>query len=100
MQSLLALACRQYIKISVADQGVGIAAEDLDKIFDPYFTTKDGGNGLGLATAYSIIKNHEGHITVESEVEWGPVSTCSCPLLWGKPRGLENVRPQPLPAAS
>lgn len=56
-----------YIKISVADQGPGISSDDLPKIFDPYYTTKDKSHGLGLATAYSIVKNHDGHITVESQ---------------------------------
>ena len=56
-----------YIKISISDSGVGIPGEFLHKIFDPYFTTKQDGYGLGLTTAYSIIKKHDGHITVESE---------------------------------
>jgi len=55
-----------YIKISVADKGIGIPEDNLKKIFDPYFTTKDNGIGLGLATCYSIIKHHDGHITVQS----------------------------------
>lgn len=55
-----------YIKISVSDQGTGIPEENIKKIFDPYFTTKDNGIGLGLATCYSVINNHNGHITVES----------------------------------
>ncbi len=55
-----------YIRVSIRDQGVGIPPENLAKIFDPYFTTKQKGSGLGLATSYSIIKRHEGHITVES----------------------------------
>lgn len=58
----------RYIKISIVDQGGGIADKHLSKIFDPYFTTKQKGNGLGLAMAYSIIKKHEGHITVESQL--------------------------------
>jgi len=57
--------------ITVADQGVGIKKEHLSKIFDPYFTTKQKGSGLGLATTYSIIRNHGGHITVESTVAIG-----------------------------
>jgi len=57
-----------YIKISIRDQGIGIVPENLQKIFDPYFTTKKTGSGLGLATSYSIIKNHEGAITVESSI--------------------------------
>lgn len=57
----------KYVKISVKDQGIGIPAEHLHKIFDPYFTTKEKGSGLGLATSYSIVKKHDGYITVESE---------------------------------
>lgn len=56
-----------YVRISVKDDGIGIAPEHVHKVFDPYFTTKDKGSGLGLATSYSIIKNHDGHITLESE---------------------------------
>jgi len=61
----------RYIKISITDQGVGIAEKHLSKVFDPYFTTKHGGSGLGLATTYSIIKKHDGHITVESQLGVG-----------------------------
>ena len=60
------LGAGNYIRISVNDQGVGINHQDLPRIFDPFFTNKPGGSGLGLATAFSIIKNHQGHITVES----------------------------------
>src|ERR1043166_1065821 len=60
-----------YIQIKIKDQGVGIPEQYLDRIFDPYFTTKPKGNGLGLATCYSIVKNHSGLITVESEVHTG-----------------------------
>jgi PAS domain S-box-containing protein len=57
----------KYVKITVEDQGIGIPKEHLARIFDPYFTTKQKGSGLGLATTYSIIKNHEGYIDVESQ---------------------------------
>lgn len=63
----LPLSPGKYIKISVQDQGIGIPAEHLPRIFDPYFTTKQRGSGLGLASAYAIIKKHHGHIAVESE---------------------------------
>jgi PAS domain S-box-containing protein len=56
-----------YVKISITDEGVGIPCEHLQRIFDPYFTTKQKGTGLGLAISFSIIRNHDGHITVESE---------------------------------
>jgi PAS domain S-box-containing protein len=65
--SLLHLSAGEYIKITVKDRGVGIAKEFLNKIFDPFFSTKQKGSGLGLSTAYSIIKNHNGLLKVESE---------------------------------
>jgi two-component system, cell cycle sensor histidine kinase and response regulator CckA len=61
----------RYVKISISDQGIGIPQENLSKIFDPYFTTKQKGSGLGLATVYSIIKSHGGEITVASELGVG-----------------------------
>ncbi len=57
----------KYIRIMIEDHGVGIPQEYLNKIFDPFFSTKKKGTGLGLATTYSIIRNHGGHIEVESE---------------------------------
>lgn len=61
----------QYIKISIEDQGIGISEEHLNKIFDPYFTTKKEGSGLGLSSVYSIIKNHNGFIEALSLVGKG-----------------------------
>jgi len=55
-----------YIRISIQDDGPGIPPKILSRIFDPYFTTKRAGSGLGLATAYAIISRHDGYITVES----------------------------------
>jgi PAS domain S-box-containing protein len=56
----------RYVRVTVADSGVGIPNEIRDKIFDPFFTTKSTGSGLGLASCYSIIKQHGGHIDVHS----------------------------------
>ncbi|MFC1837226.1 PAS domain S-box protein [Thermodesulfobacteriota bacterium] len=56
----------RYINISVIDSGLGIPGEFLDKIFDPYFTTKQLGSGLGLASSYAIVKKHGGFISVQS----------------------------------
>lgn len=56
-----------YVKISVIDQGPGIPRENLAKIIDPYFTTKENGSGLGLSVVYSIVRNHGGHLTVHSQ---------------------------------
>ena len=61
----------KFVKIDIQDEGVGIPEEFIKKIFDPYFTTKPKGSGLGLATAYSIITKHGGALLVESEVNRG-----------------------------
>ncbi|MCD6224091.1 MAG: response regulator [Deltaproteobacteria bacterium] len=81
-KSGLSIKPGQYIKINVKDMGHGIPNEYLAKIFDPYFTTKQAGNGLGLATVFSIINRHNGYIFVESVIGKGttffiylPVST-------------------------
>ena len=68
---LLPLQEGVYVKIMIKDQGTGISQKHLQKIFDPYFTTKQKGSGLGLATVFSIIKKHDGYITVESEMGVG-----------------------------
>ena len=63
----LPLKAGAYIRIAVVDHGTGIPADHLEKIFDPFFTTKQKGSGLGLATSFSIARNHGGHLSVESE---------------------------------
>jgi PAS domain S-box-containing protein len=73
------LAPGDYIRIKIKDEGVGIPEDYLKRIFDPYFTTKPKGNGLGLATTYSIVKNHNGLITVDSQVHFGSTFTIYLP---------------------
>jgi PAS domain S-box-containing protein len=68
-----------YIRIRIRDEGIGIPPEYLKQIFDPYFTTKPKGSGLGLATTYSVIKNHDGLITVESVQHCGSTFTVYLP---------------------
>ncbi len=72
----------KYVKISIRDFGTGIKPEHLSRVFDPYFTTRGGARGLGLASAYSVVRKHDGQIKVETEVDKGstfqiylPVST-------------------------
>jgi PAS domain S-box-containing protein len=65
------LEAGRYVKVSVRDTGTGIPLEHRDRIFDPYFTTKQRGSGLGLAATYSIVRRHEGYITLESEIGKG-----------------------------
>jgi PAS domain S-box-containing protein len=69
--NMMSLMAGTYIKVTFTDTGCGISAEDQKKIFDPYFTTKPSGNGLGLASVYSIISKHGGHISVRSSVGKG-----------------------------
>ena len=70
-QEVPPIAAGKYVKITIADRGTGIPKEHLDKVFDPYFTTKQRGSGLGLAVTYSIIRNHGGHISLESALGKG-----------------------------
>ncbi len=60
-----------YVKITVQDEGIGISPENMQKIYDPYYSTKPDGSGLGLTTSFSIIKQHDGYIHVESELNIG-----------------------------
>ncbi|MBU1240593.1 PAS domain S-box protein [Myxococcota bacterium] len=78
------LKAGKYIKVTVEDSGVGILPNLLPNVFDPYFTTKQKGSGLGLATAFSIISHHEGHITVSSTVGKGTIFTLYLPVAVGK----------------
>ena len=75
----------KYVVISIKDHGIGIAKEHLSKVFDPYFTSKQKGSGLGLATAHSIIRKHHGDMTVESEAGVGTVFCIYLPVSDGKP---------------
>lgn len=68
-----------YLRFVFTDSGPGIPPEVLPRIFEPYFTTKATGNGLGLASTYSIIRNHQGSITVRSEPENGAAFTILLP---------------------
>ena len=69
----------KHVEVTVRDDGPGIDQKILDRIFDPYFTTKETGNGLGLATVYAIINKHGGHIGVVSETGKGTTFTFYLP---------------------
>lgn len=75
---------KDYIKISITDNGPGIPKEIIHHIFDPFFTTKQFGNGLGLATCYSIIKRHDGFIDVETETDKGTTFSIYLPASSGQ----------------
>jgi|GEM_PF-733543 len=78
------LTSPQLIKVSVRDQGWGIPAHLFDKILDPYFTTKEMGNGLGLATCHSIISRHGGILTFTSKVDQGSLFSIFIPAIQDK----------------
>jgi len=69
--SPLPLPAGPYVYVTISDEGIGIDKEQLHKIFDPYFSTKAEGQGLGLASAYAIVQKHGGHIAVESQRKVG-----------------------------
>lgn len=71
-----------YVKIKFTDEGAGIEPEHIDRIFDPYFTTKETGSGLGLSTVYSIISKHSGQISVSSKFGRGTTFTIYIPAFY------------------
>lgn len=75
------LSTGPYLQLEIADDGAGIPEEHLDLVFDPFFTTTRGGSGLGLASCASIVKRHEGALTVRSEPGRGSVFTLLLPAL-------------------
>lgn len=79
------LRAGNYIKLTIKDSGVGMPATVLNRIFDPYFSTKQKGNGLGLAITYSIMQKHNGHIEVESLPGVGTTFTIFIPAANGQP---------------
>lgn len=70
----------KFVCIEVQDEGTGISPENLKRIFDPYFTTKSHGHGLGLATSFSVIRRHDGHLAVKSELGKGSTFTIYLPV--------------------
>ncbi len=98
-EGYLILSQGEYIKISFEDQGCGISKENLEKIFDPYFSTKDmgvdKGQGLGLTVSYSIIQKHGGLITVESELQTGSTFSVYLPAFLVKEPDLQKSEEKP-----
>jgi signal transduction histidine kinase/ActR/RegA family two-component response regulator len=82
-QDRLPLENGDYVVVSVSDTGGGIPEENLVKIFDPYFSTKSGGFGLGLANSYFIVRNHRGHISVASQPGQGTTFCLYLPAVRG-----------------
>ena len=79
----------QFVQVEVRDTGVGIPPENIDHIFDPFFTSKEEGSGLGLSISHQIVQEHGGYVTVESKVGVGTTFFINLPI--GKPiRRLSN----------
>ncbi len=95
---VIPLASGNYLKTVIKDQGVGMPAEMLDKIFDPYFTTKQKGSGLGLAITHTIIGKHNGYITADSEPGLGTTFTIYLPASQDQTK-LEPKDTEVLPVA-
>jgi len=89
VNSVPPLPVARYVKISIHDQGPGIPPEHLSRIFEPYFTTKKTGSGLGLATVYSVVRKHDGQVNVVSQLGKGTTFEIFLP-----------VSRQPVPAAA
>ena len=77
-----------YVTLAIHDNGCGIPADVMPNIFDPYYTTKSSGNGLGLATADAIMRKHDGFITVRSEVNVGTTFVLYLPASLDTPQSL------------
>ena len=103
-ESLLAgarppLPAGDYVRLQVADGGHGMTPAQLARIFEPFYTTKEHGTGLGLATVYSVIKKHQGHVAVESEVGrgttflvWLPTAAAEPPVAVNSGSPFEPLR--------
>lgn len=78
-ESAAGLPAGRYVRITVADEGTGIAPAHLQRIFDPFFTTKPSGSGLGLSTSFSIVARHGGLLSVESTMGFGSTFTIHLP---------------------
>jgi PAS domain S-box-containing protein len=93
------LAPGKYIRLEISDTGIGIAADHLPRIFDPYFTTKDKdsrkGSGLGLAVAHTIITRHGGAISAASEPDRGTTFTIYLPALAAERQALPGAMAEP-----
>lgn len=91
-----ALPQGRYLKLSISDNGPGIPKHLLNRIFEPYFTTKEHGNGLGLAIAHSIVTKHGGCIVVESEEGKGTVFTIYLPASEAEKQPEQIIGPPPI----
>lgn len=102
--SNIVLDDKRFVEIEVSDEGGGIPPQYIDKIFDPYFSTKQTGSGLGLASSFSIVSKHNGRISVKSELNEGTSFTIHLPATEGIEESfiddaLAEENPEDLPTA-
>jgi PAS domain S-box-containing protein len=77
----LSISPGPHVRVSISDKGIGIPKENLGRIFDPYFSTKQRGSGLGLATTHSVVKNHGGFLSVDSQLGVGTTVHVTLPAM-------------------
>ena len=80
----------EYIAVQIIDRGVGIKKENVSKVFDPYFTTKKKGNGIGMMVVHRIMRNHGGEVGIDSKYGSGTIVTLKFPNQGKNQRYLEQ----------
>ena len=88
-RALDATGPERCVRCTVEDEGPGLPAEDLARIFEPFFSRRKGGTGLGLSIVQRMVEAHGGRITAENREEGAPASWCSCPSAAGAPEGAD-----------
>jgi len=96
LDQVILLKAGDYVRVMLKDHGIGIPKEFISKIYEPYFTTKQKGSGLGLTVAYSVLRNHGGSMTVDSVVGVGSTFTLYLPASQMQPPVEQTPLVQPL----
>ena len=99
----LSIGCyreKDNVVITVADTGPGIDLDDLQQVFDPYFTTKPSGTGLGLAIVHKIVEAHDGRLEVDSEPGKGTIFQVYFPMLSSKAVAADLGLPVTIPTGT
>ncbi|MEI6797537.1 MAG: ATP-binding protein, partial [Methanomassiliicoccales archaeon] len=84
----------EFVAITVEDEGIGISKDVMDRMFEPFYTTKERGNGLGLSTVYGIVRRMGGHLRVDSEESIGSKFTVLLPISNSASMSMEIIIPE------